>query len=230
MGVTTLFSDGESWVASTRLVYTATERDALASVAEQAARLGELLATREATLERAREEARREGIEHGRREGVERAAVDLGESLSAWRDAAAAERRRQREAVVELALGVVRRVVGEFAPAERLAALARVAAEELLEEPRLVLRVHPERRAELAERLRPRDDVAASDGVHPSGRRRATPFDEIVGDETLAVDGALIETSGGHIAIDLETQLDAIGERLSGAPELETLLDAEPRA
>ena len=229
MGVTTLFSDGSSWVASTRLVYTAAERGALESVTEHAARSNELVESREAALAAARDEARDEGFEAGRHEARERAGAELGESLAEFHAGALAERRRQREAVVVLALDVVRRVVGEFAPEERLVALAQVAVAELMEEPRLTLHVAPERCEAVRAHLLA-DGPEASDTDASARRRRRLPFDDIVGDEALAADGALIETAGGRIAIDLETQLEAVRERLVGAPELALLLGEEMRS
>jgi len=226
MSVTTLFSDGECWVASTRLVYTAAERGELESAAEQAWRLDELVSGREAALEEAREAGRVAGFERGRREAAERSAVELGEALAALRDEVAAERRGRREAVVELALALVRRLAGDVVEPERLAALARVAAVGLVDESRLLLHVHPSLVATLDPHLAPETGAPALD----RNGRRSHPFDAVVGDDTLAPDGASIETPGGRIAIDLDTQLEAVREQLLGRADVLELLERDTGA
>ena len=220
MSIVTLFSDGESWIASERLVYAADERRALEDVATQSARLGELVATREAALADARERAREEGLEIGRAEGRAAAAEEIAAALDALREGAARERVRRRDALVTLALGVVRRIADDVAPVERLAALARTAAAELVDEPRLTLHVHPSRREALRARLCADEASSAA-----AGERRGV--DAVVADAALGPEEAYLETAGGRVAIDLDTQLDTIAEHLAADPAVAALVDGE---
>ena len=213
MSITVLFSDERSWIAAERRVYRASERERFADAATQGARLATLVRDREAALAAERSDAREEGLERGRAAGRAQIAAELAEALAALSAGIDAERDRRRAETVELALAVVRRVLVDVAPAARLAALARTAVAELDESPRRVLLVHPER----------------LDAVRSALADAPGAFEAILAEPALGPDGASIETGGGRIAIDLETQLAAIGERLA-AFAADALGASEPRS
>ena len=213
MTLATLFTDEAGWLGADRLVFGADEVAELADCVAQAAHLSRLVTSREAELERAREEARAEARLEGLAEGRREAAAALGEALARLDDDAAEASRRARDGATDLALAVVRRIAAGVAPEERLVALAREAARELVEEPRRRLRVHPSCRAAVAARL---------EAGGPHG------LDEIVDDDALEADEAFIDTGRGSVAIDLDTQLQEIARLLAASPDASSSGASEP--
>ena len=212
MTVSTLFTADGGWLGTDRLVFGADEIDSLGDCVAQAAHLAWMIESREAelagALEAARAEGRREGVEAGRREAAATLAAELRRIEAEAREALP----RRREETASLALAVVRRIADGLAPEERLAALARRAAEDLLEEPRRRLRVHPSRR----------DAVRARLGAGP-----AHAIDEVVEDEGLDPDGALVDTGRGSVAIDLDVQLEEVARLLAGSEDRSDLDDPD---
>ena len=199
MSLVTLHADERGWLGSGRLVFGADEAVALDEAIAMARHLGELARERDARLAEATargvEEGRARGLELGRREASARIAEALDALAASQREAV----ERQREAVLSLALEVVRRVAPSI-PRERwLVALAREAAADLAVSPRRVLRVHPDAVAAVEAGLREAGDVA---------------FDAVRPDASLGPDEAEIDTGAGSLRIDLEAQLHEIGRAL----------------
>lgn len=199
MTLIALFADERGWLASGRRVYAPDEVDALDDAIEMTAALSARLAARE----REDREAREAGFAAGREEGCAAALAEgrarTADALLSLERAAAAERRRLRETAASLALEIVRGIAADVAPGDWLAAQARAAAEDLVDERGATLRVRPERVADVAARLAARDE---------SGLR-------VVGDDALADGGCRLETAAGHVDVDLETQLARLAERLA---------------
>ena len=137
--------DRDVGVASRRRVLTAAEVGPLLEAQALCQRVADMAANRAAKIgeaaDAARAAARAEGVELGRREARE----EISTALVALAASAAAERDRLRGEVGQLALEVVRKILGEFAPEAVLAALARSALCEMLPVPVVTLVVHPDR-------------------------------------------------------------------------------------
>ena len=189
MTLLTLFAGERGLVASERLVYGPDEFGHLERVQATADELDGLLAGErdriDAAVAAAETRGRADGAQRGERAATERL---VGRLLELQREFDAATLRR-RDDVVEIALEVVRRVAGEVGPERWLAALARRAAEELVEREPAGLRVHPDRV----------EGVGAELG--------GAPFDDVVGDESLGPDECWIESPFGRVDVSLETQL-----------------------
>ena len=203
MTLVALFAGEHGLLASRRAVFGADELQALERAGEAAERLDALLGEEHERVLAAEAEGARcghaEGVAAGEREAGEAGARALHEMQGRF----AAELRRLEDESVSMALEIVRRIAGDVAPAAWLAAQARRAAEELVEQAPLALRVHPERVEAVREAL----------GAAP------TVFDDVGADESLAPEDCVIETRFGRIDTALETQLARIRELGASEPE-----------
>lgn len=199
MTLLALFADERGWLASERRVYGPDEVDALDDAIEMTAALSARLATREREVREACQAGFAAGQEEGRAAGLAEGRARTAEALLALERAAAAERRRLRETAASLALEIVRGVAADVAPADWLAAQARAAAGDLVDERGATLRVRPERATDVAARL----------------AARGEPRLRVLADDSLPDGGCRLETAAGHVDVDLETQLARLAERLA---------------
>jgi type III secretion protein L len=141
-------------IVSRRRVLTAAEVGPLLDAQALCQRAADLAASRAAKIDQAaaaaRVAARAEGLELGRREARE----ELAAALATLAATAAAERERLRGEVGPLALDVVRKILGQFAPQDVLVGLARSALREMLPAPAVALVVHPDHVDAIRDRLR----------------------------------------------------------------------------
>jgi flagellar biosynthesis/type III secretory pathway protein FliH len=162
------------------------------------------------TLERRRDEpvqalaeamadARAEGHAQGLAEGRATAAQQQADALQRLADAWHGERERLRDDLAALALQVVRRLLGHFAPDEVLWALATTAAADLLPGAPPVLLVH----ASHADAVQARIEGAAADGAAPFVLRAEAGAEP---------DGCRLETEHGSMDVSLDAQLARLAE------------------
>lgn len=148
----------------------------------------------------AAEQARLQGYARGLEEGRRSARDELADKLAALAQNAERERAQARSEMAVLALQVVRKLMGEFADAECLIALAATAAQDLVPAQTLTLLVHPE----LCETVRAR--LAAAN----AGDGRPLPNFEVRADADCARADCRIETEHGSVDVSLESQLQRL--------------------
>ena len=190
--------DGDVAIAATRRVFGAAEVPLLREANDLCRRLHALHLESDARIETACEEARRRGHAAGFQEGAHEANEEQAACLAALSVAAARHRDTLSEQVAALALQVARKMIGSLAEDERLVALARTAAGEMLPGPAMTMLVHPDRVEAVRERLAA---IAADNGGEPA------PAFDVRPDPGSAVEDCRIETGLGSVDATLETQL-----------------------
>lgn len=196
MSLLTLFRSERGFVATDRLVFAPEELDGVQSSAELAAHLDGLLTRESDRIDQATEQARAAGEAAGREQGLAAAAKEVADQLQGFDQKHRKAVDDMRAETTSLALEIVRRIAADVAPADWLAAQAARASEELLEHAPLVLRVHP--------------DQASS--VRDALQAKSSAFDDVVADDTLAIDACTIESRVGRVDASLSSQLQRLGE------------------
>ncbi|MEE9320671.1 MAG: FliH/SctL family protein [Granulosicoccus sp.] len=195
MSFISLFTDAGSTVATDQVVFSAEDTLALSSLMDQAKRLSSLVAQQE----RANQVSAKQGFDSGKSDGHGEAQLlartELAKKLVTVQQDYEHEISITRDASVELALDIVRKIAGQVAPGEWLYAQAIKAAEDLTDQPQLALRV-PIQHLEGVKQTA----VAAGAGT----------FVRITGDESLESNECLLDTRFGQVEVDIETQLDEI--------------------
>jgi flagellar biosynthesis/type III secretory pathway protein FliH len=165
----------------------------------------DLLATVEAVHARAAEVAERmqreafaQGLAEGRAEALRATAPALLARWQAAADAALQSHAATQEAVVSLAMHVLRRVAGEWGAAEAVTALARHAWQALSPEQRAVLRVHPQVHEAVQQALR----------ESPASPHAAAL--DIRADASLDLFDCVFDTPAGQLIASLPDQLARI--------------------
>ncbi|UYG04685.1 type III secretion system stator protein SctL [Halomonas sp. LR3S48] len=171
-----------------------------------------------AFLERARAQAREveartrhtaasayaDGFEEGRREGEARAAELLTQATQRVESYLAG----LDQALAELSLGMVRRILGEFDDAELVSRCARQALRELRHDMRVSVRVAPER-------------VAAVEALLAQGPSIAEgPAYRVEGDAQLGPGQCLLVSPVAIVDVGLDAQLTALRRALTSGQEL----------
>jgi len=194
--------DRDVGIASRRRVLTAAEVGPLLDAQALCERIADLAAKRAAKIdeaaETARAAARAEGLELGRREARE----EVSTALATLAATAVAERDRLRGEIGSLALEVVRKILGEFAPDAVLVALARSALREMLPAPAVTLVVHPDRVDAIREGL----------GGEPVGDCVNATRVDVRADPACAPDDCRLETGLGVVDAALDIRLAKIAQ------------------
>lgn len=194
--------DRDVGIASRRRVLSAAEVGPLLDAQALCEYIADLAASRSAKIDeaadKARAAARVEGLESGRREARE----EVSTALATLAATAAAERDRLRGEVGSLALEVVRKILGDFAPEVVLVALARSALHEMLPAPAVTLVVHPDRVDAIREGL---EGEPVGDGVN--GARVV-----VRADPACALDDCQLETELGVVDAALDIRLAKIAQ------------------
>jgi type III secretion system HrpE/YscL family protein len=194
--------DRDVGIASRRRVLTAAEVGPLLDAQALCKCVADLAASRAAQIneaaDAARAAARVEGLELGRREARE----EVSTTLATLAAIAAAERDRLRDEVGLLALEVVRKILGQFAPEEVLVALARSALSEMLPAPAVTLVVHPDRV----------DAIRESLGVERLGGSGNAAGIEVRADPGCTPDDCRLETALGVVDAALAVRLARIAQ------------------
>jgi len=196
MTLLSLFQGEHGLLASERLVFAPEEVEALECGIALCRRMEQLFEEQDGKLARERAEACERGHSAGFAQGLADAEVRSTEQLDALHERHRLAVREQRDRCSRIALEIVRRLAGDVAEADWLAAQAVRAAEELIEQAPLVLHVHP---------------------THLDTVRRAlagpgTGIDSIVADDGLPLDGCSIESGVGRVDASLETQLARLAQ------------------
>ncbi len=169
--------------------------DAQAIVAhaqEEAARIRE-----DAAAEYEAQKARgyREGLEQGKAEMSERVITTMGQSSLYFS--------RVEEALIDVVMKAMRRVIGEFDERDRVERIVRKALELLRNQSQVRLKVSPTQGEWLQSRVE--SLLAAFPRIQ---------FLEVQTDSRLPADGCILETEFGVIDATVETQLRAIEKAL----------------
>jgi flagellar biosynthesis/type III secretory pathway protein FliH len=165
-----------------------------------------------------RQLAREEGLASGREEALKQAAEALGPLLEALKMGAKQLNNTREELVataegdlVDLALGIVRKLLGEGAlvAEDTVVATLEKALSCAKERRRVVIRVNPR-------------DLDGAIGEEERLKALFNDIDEItfVEDEGISRGGALVETGAGLVDARLETQMESIEAHLAGGDEL----------
>lgn len=145
-----------------------------------------------------RRDAFAQGLAEGRAEAMRSTAPALVERWEAACGEALQSQAATREAVVTLAMHVVRRLAGDWGAADAVAALARHAWHAMSPDQHAVLRVHPQVHAAVQQALR----------EAPSDRRAATM--DIRADAALDPFDCVFDTAAGQLIASLPDQLARI--------------------
>ncbi len=191
---------GAAAIASSRRVLRAAEVPLFAEANRLRDEFEALRSDQARAVAAAVEQAREQGYAQGLAEGRDAARDETAAQLTALAQAAERERAQLRSEIAVLALQVVRKLMGEFADADRLVALAATAAQDLLPAPTLTLFVHPDRCQSVRERLA----ALAADGG-----QSLPPFD-VRADAECAPADCRIETEHGRVDAALESQLQRL--------------------
>lgn len=190
-------------IASARLVLRAGEVPALRDAQQLRDELDSLRRDQQAQVQAACSAAHAEGLAAGLQEGRALARDEIAATLAALSAAAAQQETQRRADVAALALQVARKLLGELDDGERLAALAREAAREMLPTPRMTVRVHPQRADAL--RVQLQRMAARADGD------TLAAFD-VAADDGCALDDCRIESELGSADASLDQQLARLAQ------------------
>lgn len=208
MNLITLINDEQVTLATGKLIYAPEETGALRSAIETASALATSHASAQERINAAIEQGREQGMKEGYEAGLQQGRQQVSEQLVRLADQAQSHLEQQRNTTTQMALQIVRKVAGNFAPQETLAALAQVAAQECGANESITLRVHPDNCEQVQAQL------AGSDQVQ-SGANQVTT---VIADASLEENGCVLETRQGSVIADLETQLVAIENSLGPVP------------
>lgn len=186
--------DADIAIGTSRLVLRADEVPALREAHQLRDEIEALRRDEAVRVEAACEAARAQGRAAGRAQAEQALRDEVAAQLAALSEQAERQRMQLRGEVAALALQVVRKLMAEVAADVRLAALAEVAAADLLPTPTLALRVHPDRWAAVRARL--------GSGV---------PF-EVRADAACALDDCCLDTEFGSVQAALDVQLVRLAE------------------
>ncbi|MFK7994285.1 MAG: FliH/SctL family protein [Granulosicoccus sp.] len=205
----TLFSSEHGFVATDQRVFSPEELKPLSGSLEQAQlleqHLSEQLDRETAVFEAARENGYHEGLNQGRTAATEQLTIEVRQ-LHEQHVQAVAE---TRSSCAELAVDIVRKIAGNVNSEQWLAAQARQAAEDVVDQPSIKLRVHS-------------SHADAVRGLLADTPR--TSIHSVVGDDSLSDQTCILDTGNGQIDISLDTQLSSIlnlltdGQGPAGAP------------
>lgn len=187
-------------IASARLVLRADEVPALRDAQQLRDDLDALRREQHSRVQAACASAHAEGLAAGLQEGRAQARDEIAATLAGLAATAAQHEARRRADVAALALQVARKLLGEIDDAQRLAALAREAAREMLPAPRLTLRVHPQRAAAVREQLQ------------RMGARDNGPAYEVLADDGCALDDCRLDSDLGSADASLDQQLARLAQ------------------
>jgi type III secretion protein L len=165
-----------------------------------------VIARAEAEAARIREQAQEEYAREkalGYREGLEQGKAEMSEQIVATLGQSNLYFSKIEDALIDVVMKAVRRVIGEFDDRERVERIVRQALELLRNQNQVRVKVAPARLDQLKERV---DTLLAS---FP----RIQLLD-VQSDARLPVDGCLLETEFGVIDATVETQLRAIEKAL----------------
>jgi type III secretion system HrpE/YscL family protein len=197
---------GDLALASPRRVLRAQEVPLLQDALALRDRLQALHDDQARRLAAAEQDGHAAGHEQGLAEGRQAARQELAERLLALNDDARRQHEQLRQQVVPLALQVVHKLLGGFAPDAVLAALARTAMDDLLPSPGLTLWVHPEQ----CEAVRSRLSGHTGEPAWPG---------EVRADPSGAPGTCRLETDHGSVDASLPTQLDQLQRLAAQAPQ-----------
>lgn len=190
-----LFSDKHGFVATDQKVYSSDELSTVDRVIDQAQRLEQQLDTHDDVVEAAAAKAATKGYEEAYAQAQADAGEQLAQTLRQLHEAHAQELQTVRDNCAELAIEIVRKIAGNTDPLAWMQAQAQQAANDLVDEPSVKLRVSGAQVDALRERL----------ALSENQTIRA-----VVVDDTLAAGACELETANGRIDIGLDTQLNSV--------------------
>ncbi len=192
-------------VASPRRVLRAAEVPVLSEAVSLCERLGHLHRGEHERIDEAERDAARQGFERGLAEGRCAARDELAAALLATSASVEGERSRWRREVAELALQVVRKMLGAMPEDELLAALADTAARDAIPDQPAVLLVHPDLCDDVRRHLEAREGGDASSAS-------VAPRLEVRGDPACARATCRLETVHGSVDASLDEQLARLAQ------------------
>jgi len=204
MTFVSLFDNSHGFLASDQRVYGATELSSLSTVLEQAEKLGIQLADQTQLLDEARDAAQVEGHTEGVARGEADAKAQFALKLAELHAQYQQDISTLQDNCAQMAVDIVRRIAGQIATDEWLYKQATSAAEEMIDQPAMTLRVH----ADQVDAVQTRCDAQVT-----------ALFAKVVGDEGAAPLSCVLETVSGRIEVDLDTQLENILQLLAGSQE-----------
>ena len=190
-----LFSDEHGFVATDQRVFSPEELSSVNQVIDQAEQLEQQLTEHDAVLTAATAAAAEKGYQEAFEQAKADASEQLAKAMRQMHESQVKELQALRNNCAEMAVDIVRKIAGTTDPLAWTQAQAEQAANDLLDEPSLKLRVHGSH----AEALRKRLAMSENQTIK-----------SVQVDDTLAADACELETANGRIDIGLDTQLNAV--------------------
>ena len=187
-----------------KLVFSASETQALRSCIETADYLQRMKGDAVELLEQSRLKTEEQGFQQGLQLGRDEANKELAASLLAQQRELQQAQQDIRDRSVVIALEIVKKIAGNLAPEQLVLSLAQTAAKELAPDSIVTLRTHTDNIESLKQLLYKQS----------SSDSKIMQFIKITGDDNLALDGCVLDTALGSIEADLNTQLAAIEQYL----------------
>ncbi len=200
MSFLTLFKGDSGWLATDQRVFSTDEVGELYSAIEASEQLSKLVSKRTEADKIAFEQGRVEGFKAG-----EKTAMDAGKTRTAAQLLRLTQEQQQatqslRDSTVPLAVEIVRRIAGDIEPAKWLTEQAGIAAAELVDAGDVTLKVH----------------ISQVEGVeHMLQAQGQTIIKNVCGVDDVLPGFCQLETPVGNIDVDLDIQLERIGELLA---------------
>jgi flagellar biosynthesis/type III secretory pathway protein FliH len=200
MSFLTLCRDDCGWLATNQRVFSVDEISDLKSVTHASEQLSTRITAREAADAAAIEQGRAKGFEIGKTAALEAGRIETAAHLLQLTNQHQQETQRLQESAAMLAVEIVRRIAGDVAPVDWMIAQARTASAELVDTSSVILKVHSGRAQDVRDKCRAAEHMM---------------FSQVVGVEDVPVGFCQLETPAGCVDIDLDTQLERIGELLN---------------
>jgi len=198
-------------LATTSPVLPAEDLQALPDALALCDRLNQLLADEGERIAQAEAQARERGWAEGRAHGEACARHDAAQQLQAALSTLAHQQQalqgQLQQAVVTLAMVVLRRLAADLGPVEMVTALLQRAFEQTAGDERWSVRVHPQLLPALRERFAAQRGDAA-DKLH-----------EWVADDSLQPYDCVLESPHGRLLAGLEAELQRVQQALSAVPQ-----------
>lgn len=200
MSFLTLFKSDCGWLATDQRVFSADEISDLYSAVDASEQLSKQIDNRKEADEAAFEQGRIEGFKVGEKTAIDAGRIETAARLLRLTQEQQQVRQHLRESAAPLAIEIVRRIAGEIEPVDWMIAQARTAAAELVDMPDVTLKVHVSRVQGVRHQLQVQDQMIVK---------------SVCGVDDVPLDFCQLETPAGNIDVDLETQLQRIGELLA---------------
>jgi len=190
---------------SGKLVYSAAETQALHSCIETADHLHAIKDEASGHYRLGRQEAELQGYEQGLQRGRDEAAKEVAAQLLDQQQALNQAQEALRIQSVAIALEIVKKITSHLAPEQLVLSLAQAAALDIAPDSAITLHTHSDNVENLKRLLLEQSHTHAG----------LKQFCDVIADDSLTINGCVLQTELGSIDADLASQLAAIEQHLT---------------